>query len=141
MIEKKAGTLDVVKKCVNSWFSYVNRDIEETDFLTDILAYIASDEDELKKLKENTITDSIGGPADLIERENVLEKRIATYYDGFTTKDIGGIVESLVHGHECMRIKTGGREDLIDMISSDGANITFDPSKVGQFEELLTWTN
>ena len=25
-------------ECVNSWFSYVNRDIEETDFSTDILA-------------------------------------------------------------------------------------------------------
>ena len=58
----------------------------------------------------------IGGLADLIERENALEKRIATYYDGFTTKDIGDIGESLVHGHECMRIKIGGREDLIHLI-------------------------
>ena len=31
--------------------------------------------------------------------------------------------------------------DKIDMIPSDGADITFDPSKVGEFEELLTWKN
>ena len=231
MIENRTGDMESVKDCINGWFSYVNRDIKETDFSTDILAYIASDEDDLKKLKENTTTDGIGGLADLIERENALEKRIATYYDGFTTKDIGDIGESLVHGHECMRIKIGGREDLIhlikriptqfavgydissvelderkryievkttisskplhfnrihltknewntassthdryyvyrlllskndrklfllqdpvglykkdmiDMIPSDGADITFDPSKVGKFEELLTWKN
>ena len=33
------------------------------------------------------------------------------------------------------------KKDMIDMIPSDGADITFDPSKVGQFEELLTWKN
>ncbi len=231
MIENKEGTMDKVKDCVSGWFSYVNRDIEDTDFSTDILAYIASDEDELQELKDNTTTDAMGGVADLIERDNVLEKRIATYYDNFTTKDIGDIGESLVHGHECMRIKLGGREDLIhlikriptqfavgydissvelderkryievkttisskplhfnrvhltknewntasstndryyvyrlmlsknerklfllqdpvrlykqdliDMIPGDGAEITFDPTKVGVFEELLTWKN
>lgn len=231
MIASKEGTMDKVKDCTSDWFSYVNRDIDDTDFSTDILAYIASDEDELQALKENTTTDAISGVADLIERDNVLEKRIATYYDNFTTKDIGDIGESLVHGHECMRIKLGGREDLIhlikriptqfavgydissvelderkryievkttisskplhfnrlhltknewntasstndryyvyrlmlsknerklfllqdpvrlykqdliDMIPGDGAEITFDPTKVGEFEELLTWKN
>lgn len=236
MIEKRAGTMEAVKGCVNGWLSYVNRDIKETDFSTDILAYIASDENELQKLKENTTTDGIGGLADLVERdlaerENVLKKKIATLYDTFTTKDIGDIGESLVHGHECMRMKMGGREDLIhlikriptqfavgydissvelderkryievkttisskplhfnrvhltknewntassthdryyvyrlllskkerklfllqdpvglykkdliDMTPNDGADITFDPSKVGEYEDLLTWTN
>ena len=79
MIENRTGDMESVKDCINGWFSYVNRDIKETDFSTDILAYIASDEDDLKKLKENTTTDGIGGLADLIERENALEKRIATY--------------------------------------------------------------
>lgn len=152
-----------------------------------------------------------------------------TYQESFTTKDIGDIGEGLVHGHECMRIKLGGREDLIhlikriptqfavgydissvelderkryievkttisskplhfnrihltknewntassthdryyiyrlllsknerklfllqdpvglykkdkiEMVPGNGADITFDPSKVGEFEELLTW--
>lgn len=231
MIESCSGTMEKVKDCINGWFSYVNRDIQDTDFSTDILSYIASDAEELKQLRDSTTTDSIGGVADLIERDNILEKRIAAYYDNLTTKDIGDIGESLVHGHECMRIKLGGRDDLIhlikriptqfavgydissvelderkryievkttisskplhfnrvhltknewntagstndryyvyrlmlsknerklfllqdpvrlykqdliNMIPSDGAEITFDPTKVGVFEELLTWKN
>lgn len=33
------------------------------------------------------------------------------------------------------------KQDLIDMIPSNGADITFDPKKVGKYEELLTWKN
>jgi hypothetical protein len=31
------------------------------------------------------------------------------------------------------------KKDLIDMVPTDGADITFDPKIVGAFEELLTW--
>ena len=233
MLKRRSGSLEAVKNCAKGWFSYVNRDLQNTDFATDILVYIASDETELEKLKENIVneTDTDTTTSDMIDREKELERRIATDYDSFTTKDIGDIGESLVHGHECMRIKNGGREDLIhlikriptqfavgydissvelderkryievkttisskplhfnrihltknewntassthdryyvyrlllsktekklfllqdpvglykrDMISmipSDGADITFDPSTVGRFEELLTWVN
>lgn len=231
MIRQKGGTMEDVKACINSWFSYVNRDMEDTDFSTDILAYIASDEEELRQLKENTTNVETSCLSDLIQRDNILEKRIIQYFDQLTTKDIGDIGENLVHGHECMRIKLGGREDLlhlikriptqfavgydissvelderkryievkttisskplhfnrihltknewntassthdryyvyrlmlsknerklfllqdpvglykkdkINMIPSDGADITFDPKEVGQFEELLTWKN
>ena len=82
------------------------------DFSTDILAYIASDEEELRQLKENTTNVETSGLSDLIQRDNILEKRIIHYFDQLTTKDIGDIGENLVHGHECMRIKLGGREDL-----------------------------
>ena len=231
MIEKRTGSLEKIKMYSTSWFSYVNRNMEDTDFSTDILAYIANSKEELQELKENAKNTKDAVLEDFIERDNVLEKRIATYYDKFTTKDIGDIVESLIHGHECMRMKLGGREDLIhlikriptqfavgydissielderkryievkttisskplhfnrihltknewntansthdryyvyrlllsksekklfllqdpvglykkdmiDMIPSDGADITFDPKNVGRFEELLTWKN
>lgn len=231
MIEHRGGSMESVKDCTAGWFSYVNRDIQNTDFATDILAYIASDADELKVLKDNITTEQDTMVSDLIDRDNELQRRIASYYDAFTTKDIGDIGESLVHGHECMRVKIGGREDLIhlikriptqfavgydissvelderkryievkttisskplhfnrihltknewntassthdryyvyrlllskserklfllqdpvglykkdliDMVPSDGADITFDPQNVGRFEELLTWTN
>lgn len=231
MINDRSGSMEAVKDCINGWFSYVNRDMEDTDFSTDILAYIANDEEELQQLKENAKNTEVADAADLIQRDDVLEKRIASHYDMFTAKDIGDIGESLVHGHECMRIKLGGREDLIhlikriptqfavgydissvelderkryievkttisskplhfnrihmtknewntassthdryyvyrlllskterklfllqdpvglyksdkiDMIPADGADITFDPKQVGQFEELLTWKN
>ncbi len=231
MLKNRLGSLEAVKNCTKGWFSYVNRDIQNTDFATDILAYIATDEVELKKLKENIVSEADTVTSDMVDRENELERRIASDYDSFTTKDIGDIGESLVHGHECMRVKVGGRADLIhlikriptqfavgydissielderkryievkttisskplhfnrihltknewntassthdryyvyrlllsksekklfllqdpvglykkdmiNMIPSDGADITFDPTMVGRFEELLTWTN
>lgn len=231
MLKKRAGSMQAVKDCTVGWFSYVNRDIQNTDFATDILAYIASDADELKALKDNITTEQDATVSDLVDRDNELQRRIASYYDAFTTKDIGDIGESLVHGHECMRVKIGGREDLIhlikriptqfavgydissvelderkryievkttisskplhfnrihltknewntassthdryyvyrlllskserklfllqdpvglykkdliDMVPGDGADITFDPQRVGRFEELLTWAN
>jgi hypothetical protein len=231
MISTCGGSLEKVKECVNDWFAYVNRDMKETDFSTDILAYIANDEEELKQLKENAKNTSHMRLVDLTQRDDIIEERIASYYDMMTTKDIGDIGESLVHGHECMRVKMGGREDLIhlikriptqfavgydissvelderkryievkttisskplhfnrihltknewntassthdryyvyrlllsknekklfllqdpvglykndkiDMIPDNGADIIFDPKQVGQFEELLTWKN
>lgn len=231
MIANRAGDIETVKACVSDWFAYVNRDIQDTDFSTDILAFIANDEDELKELKKSSHADGRPDLREFLDREEALEARVESYMESFTTKDIGDIGEGLVHGHECMRVKLGGREDLIhlikriptqfavgydissvelderkryievkttisskplhfnrihltknewntassthdryyvyrlllskkerklfllqdpvglykadkiDMIPSDGADITFDPSKVGEFEELLTWKN
>lgn len=231
MISKRSGSIEEVKKCINGWFAYVNRDMQDTDFSTDILAYIANDEEELERLKESTSNVQTSSLTDFVQRDGELERRIAAYFDNLTTKDIGDIGENLVHGHECMRIKLGGREDLlhlikriptqfavgydissvelderkryievkttisskplhfnrihltknewntassthdryyvyrlmlsknerklfllqdpvglykkdkINMIPSDGADITFDPKEVGEFEELLTWKN
>ncbi len=231
MITNRSGNIEAVKDCTTDWFSYVNRDIQDTDFSTDILAFIASDEDELKELKKSSHPDGHPDLKEFLDREEIFDERIETYLERFTTKDIGDIGEGLVHGHECMRVKLGGREDLIhlikriptqfavgydissvelderkrfievkttisskplhfnrihltknewntassthdryyvyrlllskkerklfllqdpvglykadkiDMIPSDGADITFDPSKVGEFEELLTWKN
>ena len=116
MIEKRTGSIEAVKDCTANLSAYVNRDIQNTDFATDILAYIASDADELKVLKNNIKSEKDTTISDLIDRDNELQRRIASYYDAFTTKDIGDIGESLVHGHECMRVKIGGREDLIHLI-------------------------
>lgn len=225
MIINRAGNLESVKLCSDDWFSYVNRNISDTDFSTDILAFIAKDENELQELKDKTQKEY----NDLLKRTETIESRVKSSIETFTTKDIGDIGEGLVHGHECMRIKLGGREDLIhlikriptqfavgydissvelderkryievkttisskplhfnrvhltknewntassthdryfvyrlllskterklfllqdpvglykkdmiEMIPSDGADITFDPSSVGEFVELLTW--
>lgn len=100
MIARKHGSLDAINNVYSDWFAYVNRDMDTTDFKTDILAYIAGDQQEYETLK-NTGKEI----SDRIESE-----------DDFTTKDIGDMGESLVHGHECMRVKIGGREDLIHLI-------------------------
>jgi len=229
MIQNRIGSMQAVKECTNAWFSYVNRDMTATDFTTDILSYIAKGDDELRSLRGNITTEQDVAMTHLVDRDIELTNRIATTYDTMTTKDIGDIGEILVHGHECMRVKLGGREDLIhlikriptqyavgydinsvelderrryievkttisskplhfnrihltrnewntassnrdryyvyrlmisknerklfllqdpvglykndliDMVPSDGADITFDPKNVGAFEELLTW--
>lgn len=231
MIKRKTGSLDAINNCKTAWFKYVNRDMSDTDFSTDILAYIATDAEELNALKQ-CAADSI----EYIEEQKrqselIIDGRISAGAGEFSTKDIGDIGENLVHGHECMRIKIGGREDLIhlikriptqfavgydissvelderkryievkttisskplhfnrihltknewntanstrdryyiyrlmiskferklfllqdpvglykkdmiDMIPTDGADITFDPKSVGEYEELLTWKN
>lgn len=116
MINNRIGSMEAVKNCINDWFAYVNRDIQNTDFSTDILSYIVSDSDELTILKNNIQTAANVNISDLVKRDNELQNRLESDYDLFTTKDIGDIGESLIHGHECMRVKLGGREDLIHLI-------------------------
>lgn len=231
MIKNRNGAIGAVNDQKNAWFAYVNRDSKDTDFSTDILAFIANDEKELDELKKNASLVQQSTTVEIVKRDEELNKRIEYEYEFFTTKDIGDIGESLVHGHECMRVKLGGREDLIhlikriptqyavgydiqsvelderkrfievkttvsskplhfnrihltrnewnqadsvhdryfvyrlllskserklfllqdpvglykkdliDMVPSDGADITFDPKKIGTYEELLTWKN
>ena len=113
MIKQKAGDLDAVHTCKSGWFDYVNRDMSDTDFSTDILAYIASDAEELDALKRGTAG---GIEEQMTQAEFVIGERLRAGVDDFTTKDIGDIGENLVHGHECMRVKLGGRADLIHLI-------------------------
>jgi hypothetical protein CLOST_0309 len=116
MIKNRVGSMEAVKNCINEWFAYVNRDIQNTDFSTDILAYIVSDSSELTTLKNNIQSSSDVNTNDFVKQANELQNRLESDYDWFTTKDIGDIGESLVHSHECMRVKLGGREDLIHLI-------------------------
>lgn len=230
MIKNKSGTLGAINDCKTGWFDFVNRDMSDTDFSTDILAYIASTEqfDISRSETDGAIAVDIMARAK-IRSEEIISERLLMETDSFTTKDIGDIGEALIHSHECMRVKLGGREDLIhlikriptqyavgydissvelderkryievkttisakplhfnkihltknewntanstrdryyvyrlmisrgerklfllqdpvglykrdmiDMVPTDGADITFDPQAVGTFEELLTW--
>lgn len=84
-----------------AWFDYVNRDLDETDFSTDILSFIAKDQDEYEKLvmSSNALIDS--------RLEDVSALR---------TKDIGDMGEGMVYAHEKQRVKIGGRSDLLHLI-------------------------
>ena len=98
MIRKKSGSLEAVNSCRCDWFIYVNRDSDTTDFSTNIGEYIDAD----------SVNDQMRKFAIYIEK-------IKTY-DNLKTKDIGDIGESLVHGHECERLKINGREDLVHLV-------------------------
>ena len=100
MISHKSGSLDAIKSCTSDWYKYVNRDMSHTDFATDILAFISSNTEEYEALQKNRDETY----AQLLDKDEI------------KTKDIGDIGESLVHSHECQRIKNGGRIDLIHLI-------------------------
>lgn len=116
MIEKRSGTMDEVKKCSDAWFSYVNRDLQEMDFSTNILTYIANNEEELREFKEYEPTNGKFGFSGTLDSEESIGKRLEWNMETYSAKDIGDMGEALVHGHECMRVKLGGREDLIHLI-------------------------
>lgn len=103
MIEKKSGTLQAVNDCRCDWFLYVNRDSSDTDFATDITAFFQVEGETEEKEKSRMQLFSA-----YLEKIKSLET--------LKTKDIGDIGESLVHGHECQRLKIGGREDLVHLI-------------------------
>lgn len=116
MLQNHAGNKKDIKEQTNAWFEYVNRDIENIDFSTNIFAYIEYDPTKLQQLQAGTgniIKDSF---KTLIKREEELNKRIAVGENELTARDIGDIGEQLIHGHECMRVKMQGREDLIHLI-------------------------
>lgn len=100
MIKFRSYSLEDINACAVDWFRYVNRDLADTDFETDILAFISEDIEEYEALQQSR---------DRTYGELLSEGEIRT-------KDIGDIGESLVHSHECQRIKIGGREDLIHLI-------------------------
>lgn len=100
-IKRRTATYDEIKSCYEDWFKFVNRDIAETDFETDILAFISNDAEEYQELKKQSYA---------------LYDKLLEDSDSIKTKDIGDIGESLVHSHECQRVKIGGREDLIHLI-------------------------
>lgn len=85
----------------DDWFDYVNTELGEDLFKTDVLQYLGIEKDAYEELVNASI--------------QTLENNID--YENFNnTKEIGDLGESLVLGHECMRLKLGQREDLIHLV-------------------------
>lgn len=83
------------------WFDYVNKNLGETDFSTDILSFIAENEDEYEKL---------------LKSSNVLIDSRLEDTTSLRTKDIGDMGEGMIYAHEKQRVKIGGRADLLHLI-------------------------
>ena len=111
MIESGNADINQVREKASEWFDYVNRDMSDTDFSTDILTYIAENEDELEQLKK------AAAEMDELEAANSdIEDHIDSAFEQLSTKEIGDIGENLVFGHECMRLKLEGKEELIHLV-------------------------
>jgi len=102
MIKAQSGSLAAIKDEKENWFDYANSELSETDFETDILAFIATDSEEYEALKEASL---VAFKESLDDDDSKID-----------TKEIGDMGESLVHSHECQRVKIGGRVDLIHLI-------------------------
>lgn len=104
MIRRRSGSLKAVKDCHCDWFLYVNREAEDTDFATDITSLFDSGE-----------TSPAASESKMQLFAAYMEKLMNL--ESLKTKDIGDIGESLVHGHECERLKEGGRPDLVHLVT------------------------
>ncbi|MFA6618852.1 MAG: DUF3883 domain-containing protein [Candidatus Neomarinimicrobiota bacterium] len=93
--------VSVLKPIEDDWFKFVNKDLGKDLFKTDVLKYLGIEEDTYAKLVETAIEDL----EEEFNPDNVKN-----------TKEIGDFGENLIVGHESMRIKLGGREDLIHLI-------------------------
>lgn len=82
-----------------NWFEYVNSGLDNSLFKTDISQYITSpDEDQVS------------------EYRMLVKNKIGEVLASANTKEIGDLGETLVIGHEKVRIKEGGRADLLHLI-------------------------
>ncbi len=93
--------INVLKPIEDDWFSFVNKDLGQDLFKTDVLKYLGINEDAYTQL----IYESISNLEDSFDPDNVK-----------STKEIGDFGENLIVGHESMRVKKAGREDLIHLI-------------------------
>ena len=81
------------------WFEYVNSGLYSNLFKTDVSQYITESEEVQASEYRILVKDKIG---------EVLASA--------STKEIGDLGETLVIGHEKVRVKEGGREDLLHLI-------------------------
>ena len=93
--------VSILKPIEDDWFKFVNKDLGKNLFKTDILKYLGIEEDTYAILVENAVENL----EDEFDPDNVKN-----------TKEIGDFGENLIIGHESMRVKLGGREDLIHLI-------------------------
>ncbi len=89
------------KSIEDLWFDYVNTDLGEELFRTDVLKYLG--------IEESSYIDLINTSIENIENDIDIDKLSRT-------KDIGDVGEGLILGHESMRMKLGNRADLIHLI-------------------------
>lgn len=102
-------TLQQIGDIEVDWFKYVNKSLDPTLFKTDITKFIGKNQ-ELIVIVEDRI------------------KEVLTS-DTTTTKDVGNIGESLIHGHEVARLKIAGYPDLaklVQIVDSPGYHPGFD---------------
>jgi hypothetical protein len=94
-----------LKLATEGWFLYIEKAGKTERFKTDVLAYLQSIDSTKKEYAELEASQDYASFAESIGVRGTT-----------STKAIGDRGTSLVHGHECMRLKIGGRKDLIHKV-------------------------
>ena len=97
----KTFSVSDISELEADWFEYVNSNLVEDLFKTDLASYFIDENKDSEKSDFEVAVDS--------KIEEILN-------DVGSTKDIGDLGEALVIGHEKVRLKNLGREDLIHLI-------------------------
>lgn len=103
-----------------AWFRYVNESIDPCQFKTDITSIIERDKT-ITVIVEDRIKDILSS-------------------DETTTKDVGNIGESLIHGHEVARLRMSGYPELaklVQIVDSPSYHPGFDIDSFEGDEESL----
>jgi hypothetical protein len=115
MLEKCNISIDYIpdlaeiKKQYDNWFHYVNRNLMETDFSTDVLAFLSDDQ---SGDGEEAISDS---------RRHF--KMLLDSGVEITSKEIGDFGESLAFAHECARLRSEGADSIVHLIKRIPTNL------------------
>jgi len=91
-----------IKNQYDDWFYYVNRNLSETDFSTDVLAFLSYDH-------------NIDGEKASSDSQKYFMNLLKTGVD-ITTKEIGDFGESLAFAHERARLQLEGADNVIHLI-------------------------
>lgn len=94
--KQKSVTATELSQEEPNWFKYVNDSLRADLFKTDIRSLI-SDHDEIEVIYDDRIKEMFAD-------------------DDTTTKDIGNLGESIICGHEKMRLKLAGYDDFIKLV-------------------------
>jgi len=86
----------------DAWFSYVNRKLEDTDFSTDIIAFLSPDDNASDEI---VVSDSQKYFMNLLESNADI-----------STKEIGDFGEALAFAHECTRLRSMGADDIVHLV-------------------------
>ncbi len=97
----KKFSVQNLRSVQNEWFNYANQIAKRISFETDVLSLIGQEQKTL-------VSPKIITPEAIVEMLQKVEARVEV-----KTKEIGDKGEGLVYGHECMRLKLGGRSNLI----------------------------
>lgn len=109
MIAQRQADIDEIKSCQDKWFHYVNRDMDSTDFKTDIIAILSDNNEEYTTLKRDALEETIKS----IEPDQV----------SISPKEIGDLGEAIIHSHECKKLLIGGRGDLVHLVKRMPTNL------------------